>query len=117
MYVNKRHLLQGLLQLTWFQFFLVPTGSFFHLFTSSTQALQMSPDRVSLSLQKSNSLRGQGPAEEGLSAHKPSVGTDDSYPKQLLKSFSYRLLSVKRELEDLARQMQQPSKLLYIFGL
>lgn len=45
------------------------------------------------------------------------VFTCDSYPKQLLKSFSYRLLSVKRELEDLARQMQQPSKLLYIFGL
>ena len=40
-----------------------------------------------------------------------------SYPKQLVKSFSYRLLSVKRELDDLARQMQQPSKLLYIFGL
>lgn len=40
-----------------------------------------------------------------------------SYPKQLLNSFSYRLLSVKRELDDFARQMQQPSKLLYIFGL
>lgn len=47
----------------------------------------------------------------------PHVFSMDSYPKQLLKSFSYRLLSVKRELEDFALQMQQPSKLLYIFGL
>lgn len=77
----------------------------------------MSPDRVSLSLQKNNRLWVQGTTEEGLSTHKPRLGTEDSYPKQLLKSFSYRLLSVKRELEDLARQMQQPSKLLYIFGL
>lgn len=44
-------------------------------------------------------------------------GSTVSYPKQLLKSFSYRLLSVNRELDDLARQMQQPSKLRYIFGL
>lgn len=33
--------------LTWFQFFLEPLGSFFHLFTSSTQALQISPTRSS----------------------------------------------------------------------
>lgn len=38
--------------LTWFQFFLVPTGSFFHRFTRRTQALQISPDLVSLKLQK-----------------------------------------------------------------
>lgn len=36
--------------LTWFQFFLEPLGSFFHLFTSNTQALQMSPTRSSDSL-------------------------------------------------------------------
>jgi len=34
-------------RLTWFQFFLEPWGSFFHLFTSNTQALQMSPTRSS----------------------------------------------------------------------
>lgn len=43
-------------KLTWFQFFLVPTGSFFHRFTRRTQALQISPDRVSLSLQNIHSL-------------------------------------------------------------
>lgn len=44
------------LKLTWFQFFLVPTGSFFHRFTRSTQALQISPDRLSLSLEDNFSL-------------------------------------------------------------
>lgn len=47
-------------KLTWFQFFLVPTGSFFHRFTSSTQALQISPDRVSLSLQDNYSMWRNG---------------------------------------------------------
>lgn len=47
------------ISLTWFQFFLVPTGSFFHRFTSSTQALQISPDRVSLNLQDSYTLWGE----------------------------------------------------------
>lgn len=37
---------------TWFQFFLEPWGNFFHLFTSNTQALQMSPTRSSDSLNK-----------------------------------------------------------------
>lgn len=37
--------------LTWFQFFLDPAGSFFHLLTRRTQALQMSPQRTSPSLQ------------------------------------------------------------------
>ena len=32
---------------TWFQFFFDPAGNFFHLFTSRTQALQISPERVS----------------------------------------------------------------------
>lgn len=36
--------------LTWFQFFFEPLGNFFHLFTSSTQALHMSPTRSSDSL-------------------------------------------------------------------
>ena len=40
-----------------------------------------------------------------------------THPKQLLKSFSYRWLSVKRELDDLDLQMQQPSMLRYSFGL
>lgn len=35
----------------------------------------------------------------------------DFYPKQSLNVSSYRLLSVKRELEDLVLQMQQPSLL------
>lgn len=42
-------------RLTWFQFFLVPTGSFFHRFTRSTQALQISPDLVSFNLQNNYS--------------------------------------------------------------
>ena len=104
-------------RLTWFQFFLVPTGSFFHRFTRSTQALQISPDRVSLSLQD-NLWWNDWEKKICLPPHTPPhVFSMDSYPKQLLKSFSYRLLSVKRELEDFALQMQQPSKLLYIFGL
>ena len=70
-----------------FVLFFNPAGNFFHLFTSRTQALQISPDRVSCN------------------------------PKQLWKSFSQRLLSVNRELEDLALQIQQPSILRYIFGL
>lgn len=103
-------------RLTWFQFFLVPTGSFFHRFTRSTQALQISPDRVSLSLQDNLWWNDKGKKKMSPSTP-PHVFSMDSYPKQLLKSFSYRLLSVKRELEDFALQMQQPSKLLYILGL
>lgn len=40
-----------------------------------------------------------------------------SYPKHSLNVSSYRLLSVKRELDDLVLQMQQPSLLRYIFDL
>ena len=40
------------ISLTWFQFFFEPIGSFFHRFTSSTQALQISPVLLSLSLQR-----------------------------------------------------------------
>lgn len=54
-------------KLTWFQFFLVPTGSFFHRFTSSTQALQISPDRVSFSLHDDHSLWGNGTEEKRCS--------------------------------------------------
>lgn len=69
-------------KLTWCQCLLVPEGSFFHLFTKSTHALHISPARLSLIL------------------------------KQFSKSHSYRLLSVKRELDDFARHIQQPLLLL-----
>lgn len=42
------------LRRTWFQFFFDPCGNFFHRFTSSTQALQMSPTRSSDNLGTNN---------------------------------------------------------------
>lgn len=39
-------------ELTWFQFFLEPAGNFFQRFTRRTQALQISPERVSHRLKK-----------------------------------------------------------------
>ena len=38
---------EGVVRLTCSQFLLDPFGSFFHRFTSSTQALQISPERSS----------------------------------------------------------------------
>lgn len=61
--------------------------SFFHLLTSKTQALQISPPRFSL-------IR-----------------------KQRSNSASYFLLSVKRDDDDLALQIQHPKLERYIFGL
>jgi len=72
---------------TWAQFFFVSFGKIFHLFTTSTHALQMSPSRAS------------------------------SSRKQFENSLSYFSLSVNLELLDLALQMQQPSTDLKIFGL
>lgn len=60
------------------QFRVVPEGNFFQRFTRRTQALQISPDRFS-----------------GVRKH-------------LSNSGSYFLLSVKRDEDDFARQMQQP---------
>jgi len=54
-------------------------GNFFQRFTSKTQALQISPERRSRNW------------------------------KHSMKSSSYFLLSVNRELLDLALQMQQPA--------
>lgn len=65
----------------------VPGGSFFHLLTKSTQALQISPDRFSLIL------------------------------KHFSNSDSYFFESVNRELDDLALQIQQPDSERYILGL
>lgn len=53
-------------KLTWFQFFLVPTGSFFHRFTRRTQALQISPDRVSLSLARQLQFVRNGLREKNI---------------------------------------------------
>ena len=63
---------------TWCQSLFVPVGNFFHRFTNSTQALHISPDRFS------------------------------KMRKHFSNSDSYFLLSVKRDDEDLALQMQQP---------
>jgi len=56
----------------------VPGGSFFHLFTNKTHALHISPDLFSV------------------------------MQKHFSNSDSYFLLSVNRELDDLALQMQHP---------
>lgn len=66
--------------LTCFQFFELPGGSFFHLLTRSTQALQISPCLFSFNW------------------------------KQPLNSNSYLDEDVNRELEDFAPQMQQPRR-------
>lgn len=66
--------------LTCFQFFELPGGSFFHLFTRSTQALQISPCLFSFNW------------------------------KQPLNSDSYLDEDVNRELEDFAPQIQQPRR-------
>lgn len=73
--------------LTCFQWRLLPIGSFFHLFTSKTHALHISPLRCS------------------------------SNWKHFTKSSSYFLLSVNLELLDLALQIQQPVVDRYTFGL
>lgn len=66
--------------LTCFQFFELPGGSFFHLLTRSTQALQISPCLFSFNW------------------------------KQPPNSNSYLDEDVNRELEDFAPQMQQPRR-------
>lgn len=74
-------------RLTCFQFFVLPSGSFDHLFTSKTHALQISPLRSSLTW------------------------------KHPLNWDSYLVEAVNRELEDFAPQMQQPKRERKTFGL